>query len=404
VPNTIIPVDLRRLPEEQTPRPHNRWHPEIPAVARVAPGEVFRVECLDLTGGQVLNSDSADDVRQLDLTRLHYLSGPIAVDGARPGDVLVVDVLDIGTLPGAEWGFTAIMERETGPGLLSQEYPSARKAIWDINGIYATSRHIRGVRFIGTPHPGIIGCAPSVETLRRWNRRERRVLERCGDRFTMAAVRPQERGALLGDLSAAQYDEVSPIAARTWAARENGGNMDVKELSRGSRVYLPVEVDGALLSIGDLHFSQGDGKITGLGGVKMAGWIDLHVDLVPDGLERLQISNPVLEPSPIAGGYTEYLTFQGVSVEEDDTQHYLDPLVAYSEACRSAIRYLERYGYSGEQAYMLLAAAPIEGRLSCLLEHPNACTTLAVPKAIFDFPVHPNLSFMGGDHRGRAAD
>jgi formamidase len=163
-------------------------------------------------------------------------------------------------------------------------------------------------------------------------------------------------------------------------------------------------VEGALLSIGDLHFSQGDGKITGLGGVKMAGWVDLHVELVPQGVERLQISGPVLEPSPLGRGYADHLTFQGVSVEEDGSQHYLDTIVAYRQACRNAIRYLERYGYTGEQAYMLLAAAPVEGRLSCLLEHPNVCTTLSLPKAIFDFPLEPSFGFMGGDHRGRAAD
>ena len=56
MPTTLIGVDLRRPPEEQYPRPHNRWHPEIPAVASVDPGAVFRLECLDLSGGQIVNS------------------------------------------------------------------------------------------------------------------------------------------------------------------------------------------------------------------------------------------------------------------------------------------------------------------------------------------------------------
>jgi formamidase len=404
MPNTIIPVDLRRPPEEQTPRPHNRWHPAIPPAGRVTPGEVFRVECLDLTGGQILNSDSADDVRHLDLTQLHYLSGPVAVEGARAGDLLVVDILDLGTLPSSEWGFTAILDARTGTGLLAKEFPEARKAIWDINGVYATSRHIRGVRFSGTPHPGVIGCAPSEAMVEDWNRRESGVLATHGGRFTTSVALPQEAGALLGEMAETAARDIAQIAPRTWAARENGGNMDVKELGRGSRIFLPVYVDGALLSVGDLHYSQGDGKITGLGGVKISGWVDLHVELIPNGMERLQINSPVIEPSQLDRGYTDYLTFQGISVEDDDRQHYLDVLVAYRQACLSAVRYLERYGYTGEQAYMLLAAAPVQGRLSCLLEHPNVCTTLAVPKAIFDFPVEPNLGFMGGDHRGRAAD
>lgn len=389
VPNVLISVDLRRPPEEQTTKPHNRWHPDIPAAATVDPGAVFRVECLDLTGGQIVNSDTADDVRDLDLSQVHYLSGPVAVNGANPGDLLVVDILDIGPLSRAEWGFTAILDADNGTGLLSDEYPEARKAIWDLNGIYATSRHIEGVRFAGLPHPGVIGCAPSREEMERWNQREMALLSTQFGRFTSTAVLPRAEGALLGALPASESERVAAEAPRTWAARENGGNMDVKELARGSRLYLPVYVAGAHLSVGDLHFSQGDGKITGFGGIKMAGWIDLHVDLIPGGMERFGISDPVFEPSPVERSGGECLTFMGISVDENNTQHYLDIWVAYRQACRHAIRHLQRFGYSGEQAYVLLAAAPIQGRISCMLEHPNVCCTVAVPTAMFEAEVGP---------------
>jgi formamidase len=389
VPTTLIGVDLRRAPEEQHPRPHNRWHPEIPPVASVDPGAVFRLECLDLSGGQIVNSDSADDVRDLDLSQLHYLSGPVAVNGARPGDLLVVDVLDIGPLSGAEWGYTGILDRHTGTGLLTDEYPEARKAIWDLNGIYASSRHLLGVRFAGLAHPGTIGCAPSPERMARWNRRELAVASTHGGRFVSGTMIPQPEGALMGELHGPEAERLARDAPRTWAARENGGNLDVKELARGSRAYLPVYVPGANLSVGDLQFSQGDGKITGLGGVKMAGYIDLHVDLIPDGINRTGITSPVFEPAPVDRGYAEYLTFQGISVDENDTQHYLDVWVAYRMACRHAIRYLQRYGFTGEQAYVLLAAAPVHGHISCMLEHPNVCCTLALPTGIFDFEIGP---------------
>lgn len=389
MPNTLISVDLRRPPEEQLPRPHNRWHPEIPPVAAVDPGTVFRVECLDLTGGQIVNSDAADDVRGLDFRSVHYLSGPIAVNGARPGDLLAVDVLDLGPLPGAEWGFTAILDVGTGTGLLSDDYPEARKAIWDLNGVYATSRHIEGVRFVGLPHPGILGCAPSREQLSTWNQRELALLSSSPDRFLGTAVVPNPEGALLGGLAGGRTEEAARQAPRTWAPRENGGNMDVKELTRGSRIYLPVEVPGALLSVGDLQFSQGDGKITGLGGIKMAGWIDLHVDVIPDGMRRYRTSVPILQPGPVERGYGEHVTFQGISVDERGAQHFLDVWTAYRMACRNAIRYVERFGFAGEQAYVLLAAAPVQGRLSCMLEHPNVCCTLALPTGIFDFEASP---------------
>lgn len=403
VPHTLIRADLSRPPTEQSPRPHNRWHPEIPPVASVATGAVFRVECLDLSGGQILNSDSADDVRALDLTQVHYLSGPIAVEGAAPGDLLVVDILDIGPLPTAEWGFTAILDRTTGAGLFTDEFPDARKAIWDLNGIFATSRHVEGVRFAGRPHPGIIGCAPSAELLENWNRRELAMISTHLGRFASSTVIPQAEGALLGELPHDAVERVAAEAARTWPARENGGNVDIKELSRGSRAYLPVYVPGANLSVGDLQFSQGDGKIVGFGGIKMAGWIDLRVDVIRNGMERLRITHPTFEPGPIDRATGPFLTFQGISVDENNTQHYLDIWVSYRQACRHAIDYLTRFGYSREQAYVLLAAAPVEGRISCMLEHPNVCCTAAIPTSIFDFDASPAVEAAGDAPRGELA-
>ncbi len=149
VSKPLISIDLTKPPEEQVIPMHNRWHPDIPPVVSVKPGAVFRVECYDWTGGQIKNDDSANDVRDVELTKVHYLSGPIAVEGAEPGDILVVDILDIGALPTSLWGFTGIFAKTNGGGFLTDHYPDAKKAIWDLQGIYATSRHIKGVRFAG---------------------------------------------------------------------------------------------------------------------------------------------------------------------------------------------------------------------------------------------------------------
>src|SRR5579875_2387320 len=92
---TLIKVDVNESPEKLDVV-HNRWHPDIPMVAMVEPGAEFRVECIDWTGGQIKNNDSATDVKVVDLTKVHYLSGPIGVQGAEPGDLLVVDILDVG--------------------------------------------------------------------------------------------------------------------------------------------------------------------------------------------------------------------------------------------------------------------------------------------------------------------
>ena len=90
------------------------------------PGDEFRVQCVDWTGGQIGYNNNAADVRDVDLTKVHYLSGPIEVVGAEPGDLLVVDILDIGTLTDSEWGFTGIFAKENGGGFLTEHFPKAR--------------------------------------------------------------------------------------------------------------------------------------------------------------------------------------------------------------------------------------------------------------------------------------
>ena len=92
---TLIKIDLSKSAYENE-NIHNRWHPDIPMAATVKPGDDFILECYDWTGGQIKNDDSADDVRDVDLTQVHFLSGPVGVEGAEPGDLLEVDILDIG--------------------------------------------------------------------------------------------------------------------------------------------------------------------------------------------------------------------------------------------------------------------------------------------------------------------
>ena len=98
MPETLIKVDLTQSAYDND-MVHNRWHPDIPMVATVKPGDDFIVETYDWTGGFIKNNDSADDVRDIDLSIVHFLSGPIGVEGAEPGDLLVVDLLDIGAKP-----------------------------------------------------------------------------------------------------------------------------------------------------------------------------------------------------------------------------------------------------------------------------------------------------------------
>jgi formamidase len=212
-PRVVVKVDLKKRPWQQTQPLHNRWHPEIPSVAEVKTGELFRVEMVDWTGGAVKEDGSAGDIKSIDLSTVHYLSGPIKVvdeDGvaARPGDLLAVEICNLGPLPGDEWGFTASFDRENGGGFLTDHFPCATKAIWYFEGIYAYSPQIPGVRFPGLTHPGIIGTAPSKELLRIWNERERQLEEKGVESLTLCEVvhqrplasLPTTKGCLLGNV------------------------------------------------------------------------------------------------------------------------------------------------------------------------------------------------------------
>ncbi|MDX2272088.1 MAG: acetamidase/formamidase family protein [Cyanobacteriota bacterium] len=397
MPKVLFKVDLTKPMSEQEMPGHNRWHPDIPAVVSVNPGEVFRIECKDWTDGQIKDNDSPDDIRDVDLTVVHVLSGPIWVNGAEPGDILVVDLLDIGALQGDEWGFTGIFARDNGGGFLTDHYPNPAKAIWDFQGIYTTTRHIPGVRFAGITHPGLIGCAPSHELLATWNKREKALVD-AGNAAALPwkpqipplAALPNPQNAVLGSLTGADFERVAQEAARTVPPREHGGNCDIKNLSKGSRIYFPVYVEGAKLSMGDIHFSQGDGEISFCGAIEMSGYIDLHVDIIKGGVEKYGMINPIFKPGPVEPRYSEYLVFEGISVDEfTGQQYYLDPHVAYRRACLNAIEYLKKFGFTGEQAYLLLSCAPVEGRLSGIVDIPNACCTLALPTEIFDKSILP---------------
>ena len=127
------------------------------------------------------------------------------------------------------------------------------------------------------------------------------------------------------------------------------------------------------------------------------------MDLIKDGMNKYGVtSNPIFFPGPVEPKYSEYLSFIGFSVE-NDVNYYLDASVAYRRACLNAIEYLKKFGYSGEQAYLLLGAAPIEGRISGVVDIPNACCSLYLPTEIFDFDVKPNKQGPTSAQRGSAA-
>jgi formamidase len=143
MPDVVFSVDQAKPMRDQKVPGHNRWHPSIPPAVTVAPDSSIRVECREWTDAQIGNNDSANDVRDVDLTRCHMLSGLIGVEGAEPGDLLVVDILDLGPVqppqeygdaPGQGWGYTGVFAKVNGGGFLTDYFTDAYTAIWDFQG------------------------------------------------------------------------------------------------------------------------------------------------------------------------------------------------------------------------------------------------------------------------------
>jgi len=416
MPETIFEVDTDAPIDEQPDPIVNRWHPDVPPAASIEPGEKVRIECLDWTGNQVVNDDTANDIRDMRLDPNHHLSGPFEVKGAEPGDILVVDILDLGPFPDHEWGFTGIFELDNGGGFLTDHFPDAAKAIWDLDGVMTHSRHVEDVRFPGCAHPGIMGTAPSHELLEEWNEREQELIDRGPDRETAVnhetreeqpplALPPEPNEVLLGGMDEEDVPDAAEKAARTIPPRENAGNCDIKNLGRGSRVYIPVFVEGANFITGDLHFSQGDGEITFCGAIEMAGWIDLRVDLIKNGVAKFGTDYAMFKPGYQDPDFSNYVVFEGYSVDEDGTQHYKNANVGMRRACLDAIDYLTNFGYTAEQAYIILSTAPVESRIAGIVDLPNTCVTVSVPNEVFDIDIDPDTLSNGGvgGDRGSAA-
>jgi len=243
-------------------------------------------------------------------------------------------------------------------------------------------------------HPGLIGCAPDPALLAKWNERERGLIAANKDKVPAVAFPPEPKGAYVGGREALAESVLQGIAvhgARTIPPREHGGNVDIKNLSRGSKVYFPVYVKGAKLSVGDLHFSQGDGEMSFCGAIEMAGIITLKTSILKNGVSKFGQTMPMFKPSPIDPIYSDRIIFEGISVDlrGDGAQYNMDATVAYKQAALNCIEYLVRLGYSREQAYLLLSAVPVDSHVASLVDSPNACVTMSLPVGIFDFDINP---------------
>ncbi|AFZ71517.1 acetamidase/formamidase family protein [Natronobacterium gregoryi] len=318
---------------------HSDWDNSREPIRTVESGDVVEFECRDATNGQIDPDSTVADLADLDVGQVHTLTGPIAMEDAEPGDVLQVDVLD---LEHQGWGYTLVLPGELGMGLLPEEFPEPALHVWEFEDDAAhfvdsvaseTQREdgsaeggsVDGIEVPLHPFPGTVGVAPAAD---------------------------------------GQHDTNPP--------RPVGGNLDIKQLTAGSTLYLPIAVADALFSIGDCHAAQGDGEVC-ISAIEAPMSVTCRLEVQPEmGLERPQFETD----GPFTPTGRDEPAFGTTGIGDD-----------LSEAARDAVRGMidhlhEERGLEREQAYVLCSAA-VDLKINQIVNAPNWTVSAYLPESIF---------------------
>jgi formamidase len=354
---TRISIDRSVRLDHGAANGHNRWHPDMQPVASVEPGDEVVFELRDARDGTLGPGTPHEALLTLP-SLAHPLTGPLAVRGAEPGDVLEVEIVGYET---DDHAWTGIWP---GSGFLGDLFPDPFLAQWRLEDGFARSEQLPGIAVPAGVFAGVIGVAPSRELLERALARE---------------------GALAdagGEVSMPDVEYAAPPEAadglRTFPPRENGGNMDVRDLQAGSRLLLPVHVPGAMLSIGDLHFAQGDGEVC-ISAIETGGSATVRVGLRRDGWLP---TFPAWEaPARPARGY---FATTGIPLDDDGRAGHMDLNLATRRALVEMLDYLQaERGLERQPAYVLMSAA-VELRLSEVVDVPNPLVSALMPLDVFE--------------------
>ena len=347
---------------------HNRWHPDIPPLASIEPGEAIGIDVRDGLDCQVTETSPPKGAAlNLDLQRAHPLTGPIAIAGAEPDDLLTVEVIDIEP---ASFGFTGV---RPGGGLLGDEVSEGFVARWTIRDGLARSEDVPGVVIRGAPFLGVMGVAPSAARLQLFAERESDLARRGG------------RATLPDPTSAIPAGPEAMEGLRTIPPRETGGNLDIKHLKKAARLTLPVDVPGALFSVGDAHFAQGNGESCSQA-IEIAARIILRFSLTKKCAVRWRPRYPVVHVPSMAEPIrpSPCLITMGLPLDSDGRNHDMDLRLAAREALREMMAYLvEERGYSRVQAYVICSVA-VDLEISEAVNGPNGLVAAVLPLDIFE--------------------
>lgn len=373
----------------EDPQCINRLHPAIPMAARAQPGQtiVFRVR--NASDFDLDPESTYDDPRQGDaqIGTVHPLTGPVHIEGAEPGHVLAVTLLDIA--PG-RFGYTSVSPI----GFVSDHVTGAFRAEWRLDRTEAVSDDVPGVRIPNASFPGILTVLPGPEQHAAMLSREAELRALGGAGFPPHALHASP-AAVCGP-GGSHADE----CLRTLPPREHGGNLDIRYLQVGVTVYLPCYVDGCGLAIGDPHFAQGDGEVSGTA-IEMDADFTVTTRLITDGPALTRgphFEGParVLDipsrrfyattgfPLKAVGEIPPDMRYLGASERIAGLRNLSkDVSLAARNALLAMIDYMtETYGLTPEQAYVVASVA-VDLRIAQLVDAPNVGVTALLPLDIF---------------------
>ena len=364
-----IRIDRSKTLTEEPGTGHNRWHPDIPPVVRCQPGDEVVLETRNALDGQVAPGGPLDEVAAVSLDVVHPLTGPVYVEGAEPGDLLAVEI--VGIEPAA-YGFTVQIP---GFGFLRDVFPEPYKVNWDIAGGWATSADLPGVRIPGSPFMGTIGLSPGHELLAATTAREQDLIDRGG-----LALPPSAAGAVPAD------PRLAAEGLRTVPPREQGGNVDIKQLGKGAVLLIPVDTPGALFSAGDGHFAQGDCETCGTA-IEMSATLRVRFDVrkgeaAEKNIRDLRYTREDYYLPPEFAAPRRFFATTGISVTRDGVNHSEDITLAARNALLNMIDHLGERGWTRQQAYAICSVA-VDLKISQLVDAPNMLVSAFLPEDIF---------------------
>jgi formamidase len=370
------------------PRCFNRYHPAIPMVEHANPGDFIVFGTRDAIDSDLDLDSTADDLAALDLNLVHPMTGPVHIEGARRGDVLAVTLIDIEP---DEYGYTVAVP---GFGFLRDIFTEPVLVNWQLSRTHAVSDQMPGVRIPMAAFMGSVGVLPGEEEVQAWMERERQLAEAGG-----VALGPEPTGAVPAEICGPDGSHADECL-RTIPPRENGGNMDIQQMQVGTTTLFPCFVDGCGLFVGDVHYAQGDGEVSGTA-IEMGARVTVRTEILEGRGEEITsphfrggqqlktiaptkfyatVGFPLKESGEIPPTHA-YLDGQRIAELENLSE---DLTLAARHALLEMIDYIEReHGLSPEQAYILSSVA-VDLVIGQVVDVPNYTVSAILDLGVFE--------------------